>query len=496
MSWRLNQGSERDPAQGTDSEFSQGARRSDPLKHFELSQSMCEWERTVEWQGKIRQILARREIGKVPPFYLLSLPGMSAQEQLACADLWMQGRIDASTDERRELNFRYCKTAKRKLHLGYLSSDFHEHATSLLLIELFEWHDRDRFHISAYSYGPDDGGEMRQRLKHCFDDFVDVGGMTDIEAARRINADGIDILIDLKGYTRSTRTFIMTLRPSAIQVNYLGYPGTLGGNVCDYLITDPFLTPRGNAGHFSEALAYLPHSYQPHGRLAPVGLMPTRAEVGLPSDGFVFCCFNQAYKITAEIFDVWCRLLADVPGSVLWLLQSSQAEGNLRNAACQRGIDPNRIVFAKHRPQREHLGRLKLADLVLDTAPYNAHTTASDALWVGIPLVTCPGSTFASRVAGSVLTAIGLPELITEDLEAYYQCAYQLATNPESHRRLRDRLKRNRLTTPLFNIRHYARDLESLYEAMWTRYLAGKAPASISASSKALRVDAQRIPIL
>ncbi|NJD06859.1 MAG: UDP-N-acetylglucosamine-peptide N-acetylglucosaminyltransferase [Methylococcaceae bacterium] len=452
---------------------------------------MCEWERTEEWRSKIRQSLVRKERGKVSPFYLLSVPGISGHEQLACADLWMQGRIDAATDERRELNFQFCRTAKGKIRLGYLSSDFHEHATSLLLIELFEWHDRNRFHVSAYSYGTDDDGEMRQRLKHTFDDFVDVSGLSDAEAARRINADGIDILIDLKGYTRSTRTFIMTLRPSPVLVNYLGYPGTLGGKVCDYLITDPYLTPTGSADQYSEALAYLPHSYQPHGRLAPIGQTPSRTEVGLPINGFVFCCFNQAYKITAEIFDVWCRLLADVPDSVLWLLQSSLAKGNLRNAACQRGIDPNRLVFAKHKPQREHLGRLKLADLVLDTSPYNAHTTASDALWVGVPLVTCPGSTFASRVAGSLLSAIGLPELITDDLEAYYQCAYELATNREKHRRLQDKLKRNRLTTPLFNIRHYARDLESLYEAMWSRYLAGKQPVSIRAADEVMGVATQ-----
>jgi predicted O-linked N-acetylglucosamine transferase (SPINDLY family) len=283
----------------------------------------------------------------------------------------------------------------------------------------------------------------------------------------------VDILIDLKGYTAATRTIILAFRPAPVQVNYLGYPGTLGEGLCDYLITDPFLTPPGSASDYSEALAYLPDTYHPHGRHGLIGSRPTRREAGLPEVGFIFCCFNQSYKITPDIFDIWCRLLLDVPGSVLWLLENPLAEGNLRKEAFRRGITAERIVFASDKPQLEHLGRLQLADLVLDTLPYNAHTTASDALWVGVPIMTCVGDTFPSRVAGSVLSAVGLDELITTNLDDYYELALELATSLGSLETVREKLSRNRLTTPLFDIASYTRHLESLYDKMWERHLAG-----------------------
>lgn len=449
------------------------------MKFYDLSRRMCEWERLDEWRGKIRAILAKSETGMISPFHLLSLPGMSAGEQRACADLWMKTRIEASAAERADLAFTFRSAARPKIRLGYLSCDFHEHATSLLLVELLESHDRERFEVFAYSYGPDDGKGMRERLKKSFDRFVDIQTLSTSEAAQAIHQDEVDILIDLKGYTQANRTAILTFRPAPIQVNYLGYPGTLGGEFCDYIITDPFLTPPGSADDYSEAFAYLPNTYQPHGRQSPIGVRPTRAEAGLAEQGFVFCCFNQAYKITPDVFDIWCRLLADVPGSVLWLLKSTLAEGNLRNEAYQRGISPDRLVFADDKPQVEHLGRLGLADLVLDTLPYNAHTTASDALWAGVPLVTCAGETFPSRVAGSLLHAIGLPELIADDLESYYDLAFDLATRPEHLSRIKHKLAANRLSAPLFDIRAYTRHLEGLFEAMWQRYRDGETPALI-----------------
>ncbi|HYE34503.1 UDP-N-acetylglucosamine-peptide N-acetylglucosaminyltransferase [Methylocaldum sp.] len=449
------------------------------MKFYDLSRSMCEWERLDEWRGKMRDTLARHEAGKISPFYLLSLPGISASEQRACSDLWMKARIEASAVERADLAFRFNSADKAKIRLGYLSCDFHEHATSLLLVELFESHDRERFEIFAYSYGPDDGRGMRERLKKSFDHFVDIQTLSTAEAARAIHRDQVDILIDLKGYTQATRTAILTFRPAPIQVNYLGYPGTLGGDFCDYIITDPFLTPPGSAADYSEAFAYLPDTYQPHGRQGTIGEQPTRSEVGLAEQGFVFCCFNQAYKITPDVFDIWCRLLFNVPGSMLWLLRNSRAEGNLRNEAYQRGIAPDRFVFAEDRPQIEHLGRLGLADLMLDTLPYNAHTTASDALWTGVPLVTCAGETFPSRVAGSLLRAIGLPELIAGDLEGYYDLAFDLATRPERLSRIKSKLAANRLSTPLFDIRTYTHHLEVLYETMWQRHRDGEKPAAI-----------------
>jgi predicted O-linked N-acetylglucosamine transferase (SPINDLY family) len=453
------------------------------MKFHELSRTLCEWERLDEWRGKIRDALARGEAGRISPFHLLSLPGMSASEQRACADLWMKARVEASAAERADLAFRFSSADRPKLRLGYLSSDFQEHATALLLVEMFESHNRERFEIFAYSYGPDDGGSMRARLRRSFDRFVDIRALSTAEAARVIHGDRVDILIDLKGYTQASRTDILTFRPAPIQVNYLGYPGTLGGDFCDYLITDPFLTPPASAADYSEAFAYLPDTYQPHGRQGPIGAQPTRAEAGLPEQGFVFCCFNQAYKITPDVFDLWCRLLFNVPGSVLWLLRNSRAEGNLRNEAYRRGIAPDRLVFAEDRPQIEHLGRLGLADLVLDTLPYNAHTTASDALWAGVPLVTVAGSTFPSRVAGSLLHAIGLPELIAGNLEGYYDLGLELATRPERLSGIKAKLAANRLSTPLFDIRTYTRHLEGLYETMWQRHCDGKRPAAIGSAT-------------
>jgi predicted O-linked N-acetylglucosamine transferase (SPINDLY family) len=449
------------------------------MKFYELSRSMCEWERLDEWRGKIRDTLARHEAGKISPFHLLSLPGMSASEQRDCADLWMKARVEASAAERADLAFTFSSADKPKIRLGYLSCDFHEHATSLLLVELFESHDRERFDIFAYSYGSDDGKGMRERLEKSFDRFIDIQALSTAEAARAIHGDQVDILIDLKGYTQATRTAILMFRPAPIQVNYLGYPGTLGGGLCDYIITDPFLTPPGSAVDYSEAFAYLPDTYQPHGRQGPIGERPTRSAAGLAEQGFVFCCFNQAYKITPDVFDIWCRLLSDVPGSMLWLLRSSMAEGNLRNQACQRGIAPDRLVFAEDKPQIDHLARLGLADLVLDTLPYNAHTTASDALWAGVPLVTCAGGTFASRVAGSLLHAIDLPELIAGDLEGYYDLAFDLATHPERLSRIKSKLAANRLNTPLFDIRAYTHNLEGIYETMWRWHRDGGKPAAI-----------------
>lgn len=445
------------------------------------SRDMCAWSGLTALREDLRAELALGRPRQVSPFLLLSLAGVSAAEQRECSELWMKDRHAASTADRAALAFAFDTAARPRIRIGYLSCDFHEHATSHLLIELFEAHDRARFELFAYSYGADDGKDMRPRLEATFDHFTDIAALSDIDAARVIHADGIDILIDLKGYTRDTRTAILLLGPAPVQVNYLGYPGTLGGSVCDYIITDLYLTPAASAENYSECFAYLPHSYQPHGRNAEIGKGPTRAEAGLPEQGFVFCCFNQAYKITPDTFDVWCRLLLEVPDSVLWLRHDEKAEGNLRNEALWRGITADRLVFAGHLPQVEHLGRLQLADLVLDTLPYNAHTTASDALFAGVPVVTCSGDTFPSRVAGSLLQAIGLGELIAADRDAYFELAYELATAPALLATVKAKLAANRLTTALFDIETYARDLEALFQIMWQRYRDGQPAASISA---------------
>ncbi len=452
------------------------------MKRYGLSQSMCEWEALDEWRVKIRGVLGREEARQVSPFLLLALSGVGAEEQRRCSELWIWDQLAEARLERPNLDFTYPRSPGRKLRLGYLSADFHEHATALLMVELFECHDHERFEIYAYSYGADDGKGMRQRLETAFDRFTDIRALSAIDAARAIHRDEVDILIDLKGYTQGSRSAILAFRPAPIQVNYLGYPGTLGGDFCDYLVTDAFVTPPQAAADYSEAFAYMPDSYQPHGRCGVIGRRPSRADAGLPERGFVFCCFNQAYKITPEIFDVWCRMLLCMPDSVLWLLNSPMAEGNLRREAFHRGITAERIVFAADRPQSEHLGRLQLADLVVDTAPYNAHTTASDALWAGVPIVTCAGETFPSRVAGSVLKAIGLEELVTSDLDQYFELALSLASDAGKLAALKQKLAANRMGSALFGIRGYTRHLETLYDRMWRKHLAGERPGPISAA--------------
>lgn len=440
---------------------------------------MCEWEHFADAAPRMREMLARGEADRLPPFSLLSEPGMTAREQRACSELWTRDRLAASRIERERLAFRFELAAREKIRIGYLSNDFHDHATSLLLIEMLEAHNRKRFELHAFSYGPDDGKAMRGRIRGAVDVFHDVSASNDVDAACAIHRAGVDILVDLKGYTRGARTGIMMLRPAPVQVNYLGYPGTLGADICDYIVTDPFMTPMDSAAHYSEAFAYMPHSYQPRGRKGVIGRKPTRLEAGLPEAGFVFCCFNQAYKLTPRVFDLWCRLLDATPRSVLWLLQTERAEGNLRGEALRRGVAGNRLVFAPDAGQEDHLGRLQLADLVLDTEPYGAHTTASDALWAGVPIVTCAGETFPSRVAGSLLRAVGLPELIVENWQEYFDLALALAADPQRLRNLEAKLRRDRLIAPLFDVVAYTLALESLYETMWRRRSANLQPTAI-----------------
>jgi predicted O-linked N-acetylglucosamine transferase (SPINDLY family) len=451
------------------------------MRSFIRTRQMCEWRDFDNRQAFARARLAELEGERLPPFVLLAEPGLSATEQRACSEIWMRERLATGATVRERLAFRFPARdeAHKKIRLGYLSNDFQDHATALLLIEALEAHDRSQFELHAYSYGRDDGKGMRARLRRAFDRFNDIGPFSDIEAAQAIHRDEIDILIDLKGFTEDTRTSILALRPAPIQVNYLGYPGTLGPGLCDYIITDKFCTPAASAGDYSESFAFLPHSYQPHGRRDAVGAAPSRAAGGLPEQGFVFCCFNQSFKFTPAVFDVWCRLLRCAPGSVLWLLATREAEGNLRNEAWKRGVDGSRLIFAPDLSHTQHLGRLQLADLALDTAPYGAHTTASDALWVGAPIVTRPGATFPSRVAGSLLHAIGLPELVVEDQDDYFELAFALATDTARLGKLRRTLAGNRLSAPLFDIKAYTCALETLYGRMWERHRAGSPPAAI-----------------
>jgi predicted O-linked N-acetylglucosamine transferase (SPINDLY family) len=460
------------------------------MKHYARSRAWCEWLEFDSWQPQALLALADPDALATPPFHLLSMPGINPAQQHACATRWMSDRLRASEANRAMLASEFAAAPRStpagghpRIKLGYLSSDFQQHATALLLIEILEAHDRERFELYAYNYGADNGQGMRQRLRERFEHFTDITEQDDLTAARTIHADGIDILIDLKGYTAGTRTALLTYRPAPLQVNYLGYPGTLGGNFCDYLISDRFITPTSSAGDYSEALACLPGSYQPHGAHTALPTPPSRAQAGLPDEGLVLCCFNQAYKFTPEVFDIWCMLLEMAPGSMLWLLANEQAQGNLRREAMQRGISPQRLVFAPDLPQLEHLARLQLADLVLDTLPYNAHTTASDALWAGVPVLTCAGDTFASRVAGSLLHAVGLPELVTHSLADYADLAMTLVSDPAALPALKSRLKQLSPQAALFDVPTYTHDLEALFTQMWARHQAGLKPQTLGASA-------------
>jgi predicted O-linked N-acetylglucosamine transferase (SPINDLY family) len=368
-----------------------------------------------------------------------------------------------------------------RIRLGYFSADFHAHATANLLAGVIEGHDRSRFEVIGLSFGPDRRDATRERLERAFDRFVDVSRQADREVAQASRDLEIDIALDLKGFTRHARPGIFALRAAPIQVNYLGFPGTMGADFMDYIIADRVIIGEGDRRHYSEKIAYLPHSYQANDRQRAVAVeATTRASHGLPTEAFVFCCFNSPYKINPHTFDQWMRILKRVEGSVLWLLADNDVvAGNLRREAERRGISGARLVMAAPLALPEHLARHRVADLFLDTHPCGAHTTASDALWAGLPLLTRSGDSFASRVASSLLHAVGLPELVTSTTLEYEDAAVALATDSARLAALRERLDFNRLRTPLFDTEQYARDLERVYQAMYDRYHEGLGPADL-----------------
>ena len=442
-------------------------------------QRTCDWSRFEELSKQLRSSIVGQPDREIHPFGLLSIPSTPA-EQLQCARNYVAIRQRAVAHDRERLCFRFERRAKSRLSIGYLSADFREHPVARLIAEMFELHDRGRFEIAGYSYGPDDASPMRERLARSFDRFVDISSMSHADAAARIHGDQVDILVDLTGYTAYNRTEIAALKPAPVQVSFLGYPGSLGADFIDYVITDRFITLPGRETDLCETPVFMPGSYQVNDRKRAVAEMPRRTELGLPEDALVYCCFNHTFKILPHVFAVWMRLLKAVPRSVLWVLESNRwAAANLRREARARGVDPERLVFAPQYPQERHLGRMRAADLFLDTLPYNAHTTASDALWVGLPVLTCAGDTFASRVAGSLLTAVGMPELITNSLEEYEAMALGLARNPGQLTALREKLARNRTSAPLFDTPVFARHLETAYSRMWENHLAGNEPRAI-----------------
>jgi len=434
-------------------------------------QHQCEWNGLKAGINKIRKAVyetSKTRKNQFPPFIFMSLPGTTAMEQKHCAERFVQFEYKALFPLRDKLGFKFDRMHNEKIHIGYLSADLRQHPVSFLMAETFELHDRSRFHITAYSYGPDDGSAMRKRLENAFDSFVDIQNDQYEEAAKKIYTDHIDVLVDLTGHTQNSRSGIMALRPAPIQVNYLGYPGTMGADFVDYLIADQFVVPQGHQKYYTEKVVWMPDCFLANDRTRPRLAPPTRSEYGLPETSFVFCCFNQTFKITPVVFDIWCRLLKAVPDSVLWLsANNQQAKTNLLQEARNRGVEAERIIMASKLPELgAHLARLQCADLFLDTTPYNAHTTCSDALWMGLPVLTCAGETFPSRVAGSLLTAMGVPELITYNMEDYYRLALDLATNREKLRAVRSKIIANRDTAPLFDSKRFTRNLEQAYIQM------------------------------
>ena len=445
-----------------------------------LAQLVYHCARACDWSdaGAEATLLSavRQNAARIPPFMLIPTSATAA-DQLLCARKWVE---HFAVSEQQVFRHDAARRAGR-LRIGYLSSDFHAHATAYLIAELIERHDRDRFEIHGYSYGPDPGGAMRAQLVSAFDRFTDIDVLAHRDAAARIRADDIDILVDLKGHTHRARPNILAFRPAPVQVNYLGFPGTMGAPFIDYIVADEFIVPRDRQTLYAEKLAYLPDCYQPNDTRREIPAAPGRAACGLPPQGCVFCAFNNSFKITPPFFAIWMRLLQQVPGSVLWLLESNTlVRRNLSAAAMAAGVDPDRLVFAPMLPHGQHLARHRHADLFLDTLPCNAHTTASDALWAGLPVLTCVGETFAGRVAGGIVHAAGLSELVANSLRDYEALALALARDSARLAGIRSRLGVGRANLPLFDVAKRTRDLEALYARMVEIWRSGQPAAPIA----------------
>lgn len=444
------------------------------LFHTELK--LCSWS---EYK-KIKICIKKKEnikLKKINPFNLLGLI-----DKLNLIKINTELFVEDKFPSKKLVNPFSKKNNKTKIRIGYYSSDFYNHAVGHLVAGMFELHSKDKFEIVAFSFKPMKNDIVRERIEKAFDQFIEVINVSDAEVAKLSRTLNIDISVDLMGHTGEARPGIFAHRAAPIQVNYLGYPGTMGASYIDYIVADPILIPPEFQEFYTEKVVYLPHSYQVNDRKREISDRKfSRAEVGLPEKGFIFCCFNNNYKILPEIFDIWMRILQTVDQSVLWLLEDSPAAAkNLKFEAVQRGIDPGRLVFAQRLPSAEHLARHALADLFIDTFPYNAHTTASDALWSGLPLVTLQGESFASRVASSLLSAVGLPELITHTTQEYESLVIELAMNPQKLASIKQKLLDHRMNTPLFDTDQYTKHLENAYLQMYERYRADLASDHIT----------------
>jgi protein O-GlcNAc transferase len=447
--------------------------------------SVCDFARSETLRFRL-EASVRDRAAAVPPFTFLSISGDAALQR-QCAEAAVRAAFSAPPaplwggESRRH----------DRIRLAYLSSNFRAHAMSYLIAETIERHDRGCFEVIGVSTGPDDGSETRTRIARAFDQFHDVQARSDDEAARLLFALEADIVVDLNGHTLGGRLGILARRPAPIQMSYIGFPGTSGASFIDYILADDTVLPPDHQGFFTEQVIHLPDTYwlhDPHTKVA--ARFPTRREAALPDRGIVFCCFNNNYKITPPVFDIWMRLLRGVPGSALWLLHdNAAAEANLRREAFARGVDPERLVFAPRAPHDEHLARHRLADLFLDTLPVNAHTTASDALWMGVPMVTCAGSSFVGRVAASLAKAAGLPELVTGSLADYEALALKLASEPARLEELRMRLRSSRSSCPLFDAARQRAHLEAAYVQAWNICQRGDKPESFRVSGPLPRLQ-------
>jgi predicted O-linked N-acetylglucosamine transferase (SPINDLY family) len=440
--------------------------------------AICEWRKR---ETLIAPLIAAAVDGSaaVDPFLPLGFDS-TPQQHLKCAMNWLRHKhIEAKPRKWEAASF-----AGERLRIAYLSADYHRHATAHLIAELFELHDRRRFEIIGISFGPNERSDLRSRLIRSFDRFFDVTTRSDAEAAELIRGLNCHIAVDLKGHTTDARIGILAQRAAPIQVSYLGYPGSCGAQFLDYILADRIVLPLDQQPFYTEAIVHLPDSYQVNDRKRPVGRRPSRSEAGLPEKALVFCCFNNSWKLNPAMFDIWMRLLGAAEGSVLWLFApNSLVETNLRGEAAARAIDPDRLVFAPPLDMPEHLARVELADLFLDTLPYNAHTTASDALWMGVPVVTCEGNAFAGRVGSSLVHAAGVSELATGSLADYEALARKLALEPDLLRSVRRRLAERRADCPLFDTDRFCRHIEAAYTAMWEHWQSGEEPRSFQVAA-------------
>jgi protein O-GlcNAc transferase len=439
-----------------------------------LQATICDWE-TIGDDAEIIPTLGV-STGAVQPFAMLALEDNPARHR-ARSETFARERYAPPQPAPAAVS----STRPARLRIGYFSADFHGHAVMYQLIRILELHDRTRFEIYAYSFGPPAQDAMRTRAKEAVDVFRDVRALGGQDIAALARKDRIDIAIDLMGYTRNGRPEIFVHRAAPVQISYLGYPGTLGASFMDYLISDRILIPQELRRHYSEKIIYLPRGHMATDNTKQIAEQPiNRAQMSLPERAFVFCCFNSSYKISPAEFDIWMRLLMRVGNSVLWLVRAnSRMQQNLRREALKREVDPERIIFAERIPMADHLARHRLADLFLDTFHYTGHSTAADALWAGLPLVTKLGQGFAARVGASLLDAAGLSGLVANSTEDYERLALELAENPQKLAALRESLEQSRTRAPLFDSESFARHIEEAYRQAYEHYLAGRGPQII-----------------